>query len=371
LKNADRGFIPALESARGIAALAVCAFHCMLFWSGFRQPATGVFAEFLQPLLTGAGNSAVTFFFILSGFVLAASLNKMELDGRGNTPLRFTVSRIFRIYPAVFVVIFAVAMIEPDYVFHGEQARPWGAIWEHALLFRSRMVWPTWSARVEVAATPLIIAAWYLRNRFGWRALAVLASILALISFAARSFTEDPIPQNLFVFVLGMLLLDSRALFHGLKPNAALLLFFAALFVDLQGRTMIGWHDQWTIITEAACCFLIVGLIAYAAISTRWLETPFLRFFGRISYSFYLIHFAVLFVLLRIIPDPLIDAVSFGSSNLAIVEVFLVVSMVATALSAVLYYCVERPWIAFGRSIISSGSLALPRDTIAAIRPPG
>jgi peptidoglycan/LPS O-acetylase OafA/YrhL len=223
---------------------------------------------------------------------------------------------------------------------------------------------------VGLDAGPLIIAAWYLRNRFGWRALAVLASILDLDLIRGPRFYRDPIPQNLFVFVLGMQLLDSRALFQGLKPIAALLLFFAALFVDLKGRTTIGWHNQRTIIVEAACCFLIVGVLAYAAISTRWLEAPLLRFFGRISYSFYLIHFAVLFVLLRIIPNPLIGAVAFGSPNLAIVEVFLAVSMISTALAAVLYYCVERPWIAFGRSMMSSVSLALPRDTITAIQPP-
>src|ERR1700684_2417877 len=120
--TARQQFIPAIESARGIAALCVCGLHCLMFWSAFpNSPENSYVMEFF----VGAGNSAVTFFFVLSGFVLVMSLDKMKAEGQSLIAPHFVLSRIFRIYPAAVLVVLVFATIEARFIFHGLDGRPW------------------------------------------------------------------------------------------------------------------------------------------------------------------------------------------------------------------------------------------------------
>jgi peptidoglycan/LPS O-acetylase OafA/YrhL len=345
-------FIPGIESARGIAALCVCGMHVLMFWSAFR--ASPVDPRLMQ-FFVGSGNSAVTFFFVLSGFVLTLSLDKMKAESGSALPFRFVLARLFRIYPAVIVIVFIFATIEPWWIFRGLPDRPLSLTLKDAFLWQSTMVWPTWSTRVEIAGTPLILAAWYLRGRFGRPALVLLGSVLAAGAFARDLYASDEIGQDLFVFIVGMLLADSGPLFRRLTPRIAVPLTLVAMVIDDRARIVVGWHEQWTIVIEAACCFVIAGVIAYGSIPTRWLEMRPLRFFGRISYSFYLVHFVVLWVLLKEVPDSVQAALSLNSDTLSCLEVFAATSAISTVLAYGLYRLIERPGIAIGHGAILLG----------------
>jgi peptidoglycan/LPS O-acetylase OafA/YrhL len=358
----NENFIPALESSRGLAALCVCGLHSLMFWSHFRAaPVNNALMQFF----VGTGNSAVTFFFVLSGFVLTLSLDRMRSEGRSIIPIRFVLSRIFRIYPAVIFVVLTFALIERDWILHGLDNRPWTNTLLDALLIQSTMDWPTWSARVEIAATPLILVAWYIRGRFGPRPLIVLAAVMAAISFKKTLYGDDQIGETLFVFIVGMLLADSGAIFRRLHPMIAITLMIVACVIDVRARVVVGWREQWTIVIEAVCCFVMVGLIGYRAVPTRWLEVAALRFLGRISYSFYLVHFLIVFVLLRHLPDRLVAVMSFGSPTFACLEVFSCVIVISIPVAWFLMRAVEWPGIALGKlaiaSSIAAGRAAWPR----------
>ena len=91
-------FIPGMEFLRGIAALSVVLYHV---WQGFADtPATGLDA-FLFQVLKGFGNGigAVVAFFVISGFVLARSLEANP------DPVRFFKNRLFRLFPAGIAVV--------------------------------------------------------------------------------------------------------------------------------------------------------------------------------------------------------------------------------------------------------------------------
>src|SRR5260370_28199447 len=68
-------FLPRIESMRGIAALTVVGFHVSNPFSA--GPAFGWFDGFAFRILTALlnGFGAVVIFFVLSGFVLARSLD--------------------------------------------------------------------------------------------------------------------------------------------------------------------------------------------------------------------------------------------------------------------------------------------------------
>ena len=360
--NSDRRhtFIPSLESARGIAALCVCGMHSLMFWSQFRDSPMGT-----QPMqfFVGMGNSAVNFFFILSGFVLFRSLDNMKADNLGKISVLFAISRLFRIYPAVLIVIFVFSLIEPWALFHGLDDRSWTNIIRDALLIQSTMDWPTWSTRVEIAATPLILTGWFLRKWLGTKALIPLGVALAAFSFLKEFYGGDEIGQELFVFIAGMLLADCGPIFRRLRPLFAVPLVLAALYVVSRARIWIGWHEQWTLVTETVCLFVITGAIAYDSVPNRWLEIRPLRFFGRISYSFYLVHFVVLMVIVRHLPAAPMKAISFRNATIECLEVFAIVAAISFGLSLVLYRLVEVPGIAVGRALIQKlESWKMPRN---------
>src|SRR5262245_45966009 len=99
-------FQPRLESIRGVAALMVVLFHALALiridaWLPQKIRAV------LQ--LAGDGNGGVAIFFVLSGYVLARSLDASAPASSGLLPetLRFAVRRVLRIWPAMVVCLLA------------------------------------------------------------------------------------------------------------------------------------------------------------------------------------------------------------------------------------------------------------------------
>ena len=122
-EEAARAFYPRLEALRGVAALSVAVGHTWLagwFISArggnvFVQTDDGTVAAHIVSSalrIFGNGAGAVVLFFVLSGFVLTGALVRLpRYSGSGAT--QFIVSRLFRIYPAVFatMAIFAALLL--------------------------------------------------------------------------------------------------------------------------------------------------------------------------------------------------------------------------------------------------------------------
>jgi exopolysaccharide production protein ExoZ len=203
------GLIPAVESMRGIAALVVSGFHSFAYWSHVRAARGpdnplpnpyegGLVHDVLSNFFVGAGASAVTLFFVISGFVLATSLDNDA------SPVKFISARAFRIYPAHMFIIAVWFMFEPLLIFSSAPSAS-DLIQNLSLAFPPSYVpmnGPTWSLRVEIAAVPIILLAWFLRANFGVRSLIALATFLSIASFARGLYFEDMIGRYLFVFVL-------------------------------------------------------------------------------------------------------------------------------------------------------------------------
>jgi peptidoglycan/LPS O-acetylase OafA/YrhL len=103
---------------------------------------------------------------------------------------------------------------------------------------------------------------------------------------------------------------------------------------------------------------LVAGVMHLPAIR-EFFSTPLARFYGRISYSLYLVHLTVLLV-------P-ISALRLGEGQIPLwlaLPVFAAVLAVSTALAALGYRFVEAPAIAAGRALIRGGE-ALARGVRA------
>ncbi|MGH6737905.1 MAG: acyltransferase family protein, partial [Bradyrhizobium sp.] len=92
--SGQRGFLPRIESLRGLAALTVALMHVTMSW--FTAQPRGILDEVGLKAIKAVGNGfgAVVAFFVISGFVLARSLD------RDFSATRFASARIFRLFPA-------------------------------------------------------------------------------------------------------------------------------------------------------------------------------------------------------------------------------------------------------------------------------
>ena len=100
--------LPALTSLRFFAALHVALSHLAP-----SDPAWGPLGGLIR-----AGYTGVSFFFVLSGFVLTYSHAREFESGRGSIA-RFYFARFARIYPVYFVITLLAGILNPS-VFHNK-----------------------------------------------------------------------------------------------------------------------------------------------------------------------------------------------------------------------------------------------------------
>jgi peptidoglycan/LPS O-acetylase OafA/YrhL len=361
-------FIPRLEALRGVAALIVAASHIGTIPVGDGhmlvanpRPVDSVVVGFL--LRTSVhltdGLQAVSLFFVLSGFVLTLALS------RGGTEpallsCRFAIARLFRIYPAVIasVAVFAVALLVT-----GSQPRlTLGRVVADMLLLDTSLNGVMWSLQLEVLAMPLILTVYLVRLRWSRQAVHVVA-ILALL-LVALSFTGSwtrllapfgpPLGPS-YAFLFGVLIADAgpriapmlttrRAT---LAATAAIALFFAA-------RPVLGPASNWRMIANAYGAAALILIVSYGP-QIRLLsvlDTRVLRFLGRVSYSFYLLHPLTLIALSQV-SAVLVFLLDLGVPELVLAPTLLAISTaIAAALAGISYAHVERPGIAAGRALI-------------------
>lgn len=308
--SADRPDIPPLTSLRFFAAAVVVAFH-------YDPERFTRMPDFLQNWLE-TGSEAVTFFFVLSGFVLGY----VYLGGNGGEPrlkLRtFFVSRFARLAPAYYLSLLVALPFFVGSYFFLDEADPRN-FWLHGtLVVTSLQSWwpptalewnpPAWSVSVEwflYLAFPLILWA----TRFipsttfaaGAFLLVVAVAIFRVVVMApigesgpdgwnfAQFFPLFHLPQ----FILGVAL--GRVHLEGPRPPPALAgWMFAA---GAAGLMIIFWdlEDLPARIRSNAVIAIFFGLLILGAAQSghfayRVLSRRTLVFLGNISYSVYALH---------------------------------------------------------------------------------
>jgi peptidoglycan/LPS O-acetylase OafA/YrhL len=363
-----RTFYPRLEALRGVAALSVAAFHS---WQSPWLDSVGRIRNFLPfhgegfiegfcvlaLRIIGNGYGAVVLFFVLSGFVLSATLVHGPTY-RASSAMQFGIARLFRIYPAVFL---AIAMFAAVFWTTGVaiSAEPFslGLLLRNVLLFDISIDGVMWSLQLEVIAIPLIFVAYQGWWRWGGAFLAGLFLPLAALSFWGpwnRAIGAPNLFGEIHAFVLGMAayLVAPRFIEHW-SARTGTLVFAVAAFLFLVSRPLLGFASTWSALTEAASGAVGVAILAVGRPNGPAVifDASIVRFFGRISYSFYLLHPLTLLVMWKI-PTALGAVVQAGVPTLSVAALLFVASVAAvTPLAYASYRWVERPGVAAGRSM--------------------
>jgi peptidoglycan/LPS O-acetylase OafA/YrhL len=336
---ADGRRLESLTSLRFFAAFAVFAFHVPIVFP-LGSASTSIESMFSSGLV------GVSFFFVLSGFVLTWT------HRAGDSPSAFWRRRVARIAPnhvvAWFIALAVVLLVEHDTV----PLRGAGAAF---LLVQAWVPYQwvyfavnavLWSLSCEVffyLVFPWLIAV-VSRIPPRLRRVAMVAVVVTLVVWALAAtamFDAERMhwavyifpPARLLEFVLGMLLaLELRAGTWPTMSPVGPAVATAAAFVLAQHTP-----DALTYVSVTVVPFtLLIGAAAQADLAGRPspLRRPVLVTLGHWSYAFYLLHALVLRAAFEL--EPSMD----GIKGWGWVAVLLAVSIAA---SGVLYTLVERP----------------------------
>jgi peptidoglycan/LPS O-acetylase OafA/YrhL len=363
----------ALTSLRFIAAAMIVVHH-----------ARGTFADadrFLPNVQLGTG---VSFFFVLSGFILTHVYPSLHQEGAVRS---FFIARFARIWPAhAFTLAIAVGLGMQSHLKVGD-GPPTAVVGMANLAMVHSWIPATgwffsfnpvsWSISTEVffyCVFPLLIAnftrtwAW----KLGLTVLAVVASCWICVQLQIPAFgAAQPFEVNraglVYVgplarvaeFVLGMTAALAWKRWGGMIPRTlglATMIEAVALVLCIGSVLAVGPFTAWVagtwqipFVTDAIAKYLvhsaaapgfavlIVVLASHRGWISRALGNPFLVFLGEVSFSVYLLH--------RILLDSLklaqIDVPQSGGKALAAWLVFWLVLIIG---SWAMWAFVERPF---------------------------
>ncbi len=365
-----------IDAIRGYAILMVIAVHTSHLFSDLSAPLATVAAQ---------GARGVQLFFVVSALALCFSWT-----ARKESAGAFYARRFFRIAPMFWLaIIFFVwlygtgpRVFAPDGI--GSRHIAMTALFLHGLWpdTISSVVPGGWSVADEAifyALFPFFVPS-LVRSR--WRTVLIVAAVAVVggaqvsrliqgFSYLLPKFLADLaglyvhlwFPRQLPCFVFGIMLfkwsterpLPSPAIAAPLCIFSIVLMVAVSFLEGVKYALPLGAQTTYG---------LIFALFVFSLMSWKSspLINPFTIWIGKVSYSAYLIHFAVLNYLVA----PRIS----GYADLDFAIAFTVVVAITVALSSITYWFVEQPMIKFGSSVISHHVFS-GRTVEALIAPPG
>ena len=311
------------------------------------------------------GSDAVSFFFVLSGFVL--SYKYLHSSAEVNIK-KYTFNRFLRLYPAFIVTVLinyiywkrhdlGLHLFKEVFVdFH----QP---LWAELIMVRGQHMYyiPGWTLGVEMALSllmPVLI-------------IAATKNIKLILWFIPLSMFMGPGYISIFTmhFCLGIWLayyypqikqFDFKSsAYYSYRWLIGVFVFI--LFSIRHIERMVGGFGE-TYGKLAAffkidifhytgfASFLILLFVINNERAQRWLHGKVLLFIGKISYSVYLMHWIVVVVIM----ERWKWHVAFFDSTKIAFAVMLLIAVVATLLLAtLLYHFVEKPFIAISKRVSS------------------
>lgn len=336
--------LPALTGVRGIGALWVFVHH----WNAF-QFRTGEGPHFLA-----IGYLGVDMFFMLSGFIMANSRYDYFARVSPRRYRDFMLERILRLYPtnAGVMVLYVLAVWAVPSIIAAAPAQEYAArnFFASLLFLESWLVYPLgtwiapgWSVSVEMAAylaLPAVI--WVLRQLPGPRTALVLSafSLAAFVGILIAHGEHDPnVTWHGGFLRVGCEFTAGAAMFAAWRSGAHISGAAATLLIALllTGAAIIQVREGAFLALPAFLLAIPVAADQATALA-RLLSGRVMMFFGRISYSLYLVHWPAL-VFWR----------HFGglARPLFINMMFFAVTI---GLATAVHYCFEAPSHMFARS---------------------
>lgn len=364
-----------LDSLRGIAAMSVVIFHCLISFNIFHKANyesiySNAFLRFFteSPLkLFWSGKEAVLLFFVLSGFVLSISFFK----GRAyNYPI-FTARRFARIYIPYIVIMIASVVLTTIFINFKDingMSSTFNNRWDHEVSLQAiiayvfmlnydtanvnGVVWTLYHEMRISLVFPLIVffIAKYRPFVSNFILLGIILVIYAVfhvlsqqggyIGIIAHDFKGTAF-YSIF-FVMGATLSKYRLeVSHYLKKQKSIILLFLFVvsLILINSSALFKNNSSVADIVAGLGIVLLFSVVLSSKKAQKFLSTKPFLWLGKISYSLYLIHILVLMSLAILLGNVI--GIGFAVA---------LTPLVSLPVAWVVYEYIEKPSIEIGRS---------------------
>jgi peptidoglycan/LPS O-acetylase OafA/YrhL len=319
-----------LDVLRGFAALSVMCFHYTVHYAELYSPQQPALFNFPY------GVYGVDLFFTISGFVIFMTLEKTK------RPLDFIVSRFSRLYPAFWVAVFITYTIVRIFHLPGREVSHKEALMNlfmyHFWLNFDFVDGVYWTLSTELAFY-FVMFLLFVTKKLKHIEIFGLALLITMVwNDRFLWIMHAPTPQWIVatrLLVYGHFFF-AGILFYNLKTKGNTWYRYAALALCLLVQYMLNTD------INASILGLLFFLIFYFFITGKltWIVNKPMIYLGTISYSFYLIHQNIGYVIIRYL---------YGIHANAFVR-FFVPACCAVALATAITYGVEKPAMNFIRT---------------------
>lgn len=370
-----------IDGLRGLAALAVMFYH---LYGGFLHVSPTGLTErvpWIVDFILSHGYLGVQVFFVISGFVMAHSLRRYPLDLRNFGV--FALRRSIRLDPPYWLAIWGLLLVNivGNAFFQGREVAiptPLGVLanmfyldnivgsvsvvpvgWTLCLEIQFYLVfflilWMAKAPRTNQEQNPDLLT--FSRKRALWITVPVMMFALCWpLGILRENLHEGLWFPQWFMFLLGVFaywsLTSQREfelwflLFLGIVGTLAVLNSFSMV---PSNHVFVGAFGHGNPASVLWATFSTASLI-YAAGKLgkleSWLSGPVLQYFGRISYSLYLMHVITGSRLMRVL-----ERFGFDSAGGAIL--LALIGLAGSLIGAhLMYIVVERPCVRFGERL--------------------
>lgn len=359
-----------LQSLRGILALWI--FICHSFAFALRGQEFGIISKILYFLPSGA--QTVNTFIILSGFVIA-----LVLVEKKETLIQFYIRRLCRIYP-VYIIALVVAFLLFPYMIsdvlkilpwggssayyqeliaksESSQSREWfifflqllniqGVVPYYVLPFASGAIFPVaWSISLECqfyAVAPFLITNSKRNYYFKWSVILLLGLVsVVLTKYNPFGFSKGFLLVSFGYFMFGI---ASYGVYRFMRQHSLSLTILQVFSILVLILLLFG--KIWAVLIWVFfILFSFMGNGKIEDVIRKFIESRLLVFLGDISYSIYLWHILVLWVI-----PMILFKLSIKSPEMhAFINIFFGGPLVV-GISYLSYFFIEKPFIKYGKN---------------------